>query len=353
MRTLASICFSSRVGRWVDQSPNRLKTLLSTISANRLAVIGASVLWFFAVEPLNGHPEGAKLGPSLGEMPSKSILKGVMFGLILLLGILENLSASGNMLSMERDWIVTAASEDGQPYDLTHLNAVMRRIDLICKLIAPILISFIVSVTGTRIGVLVVAGMSAISWGIEIFFAKRVWKRNPKLQSRKPVSGQTESGAVVPNVRSRSHWARMAEAISGYVQDFKYYFSSQVWPASLALALLHLSALSYGATFITFLLSVGFSLDLISIARAAGSIVEISSTVVTPVGVQYLGKAQNHGYFRGEYRASQDSETTLLDESPDVKGRTETGLERLGLWGISWQLLNLVSSSLGYFQDKY
>ena len=333
------------VGRWVDANPNRLQTLLSTISANRLAVIGASVLWFFVVEPLNGHPNGATFGPSLDGLPSRAILKGGMFGLILILGIMENLSASGNMLSMERDWIVTAASEDGQRYDLTHLNAVMRRIDLICKLIAPILISIIVSLLGTRVGVLVVGVTSMVSWGIEIFCAKRVWKRNPKLNARKLVSGRTELENSIPDIRSRTTLSQVSEALHRYTQDFKHYFSSQVWPASLALTLLHLSALSYGATFITFLLSVGFSLDLITLARAAGSIVEISSTVVTPFGVQYLGKAQNHGYFRGEVRRSEDSETALLeDESVDLKGRTETGLERLGLWGLSWQLLNLVGS---------
>ena len=345
MRTLASICFSSVVGRWVDGSPNRLTTLLSTISANRLAVIGASVLWFFVVEPLNGYPNGASFEPSLDGLPSRSILKGTLFGLILLLGILENLSASGNMLSMERDWIVTAASEDGQPYDLTHLNAAMRRIDLICKLLAPILISVIVSAMGTKVGVLVVGGTSMMSWGIEIICARRVWKRNAKLIARKLVNGRTEHENAIPDIHSRTMWSQVSEALHRYTQDFKHYFSSQVWPASLALTLLHLSALSYGATFITFLLSVGFSLDLITLARAAGSIVEISSTVVTPFGVQYLGKAQNHGYIRGNIRRSEDSETALLEiESLDLKGRTETGLERLGLWGISWQLLNLVGA---------
>ncbi|KAE9376928.1 hypothetical protein N431DRAFT_401495 [Stipitochalara longipes BDJ] len=347
VRTLASICFSSMVGRWVDQNPNRLKTLLRTISANRLAVIGASVLWFFVVKPLNGYPKRVTFEPSLGELPSRLILKGAMFGLILILGILENLSASGNMLSMERDWIVTAACKDGQPYDLTHLNAVMRRIDLICKLVAPILISVIVSAKGTRVGVLVVGGTSMMSWGIEIFCAKRVWKGNLKLKAPKLVNIWADHENIIPNTQFRRNWSMVSGAVRRYVEDFRHYFSSPVWPASLALTLLHLSALSYGATFITFLLSIGFSLDLITIARAAGSIIEISSTVVTPVGVQYLGKAQNHGYFRGQSRASEDSETALLEnEAPDLKGRTETGLERLGLWGIFWQLLNLVPVTL-------
>ncbi len=339
------------VGRWVDQNPNRLKTLLSTISVNRFAVIGASVLWYFIVEPLNGLPEGANLAPSPVESKTTPMLKGPIFGFILVLGILETLSASGNMLSMERDWVVTAASPDGQPYDLTHLNSAMRRIDLICKLIAPILISVIMSATSTKVGVLVVGGMSATSWAVEILCAKRVWNRNPKLKSPKVVRTQSNHANFLPRIRSRTIWNRMAGGFHHYVQDFKYYFSSKVWAPSLALALLHISALSYGATFITFLLNAGFSLDLITVARAAGSLVEISSTVVTPVGVQYLGRAQNHGYYRGESWSCHESETVLLEnESPDVEGRTETGLERLGLWGISWQLLNLVSTSLDLLQ---
>jgi iron-regulated transporter 1 len=342
VRTLASICFSSTVGRWVDQNPDRLKTLLSTISVNRFAVIAASMLWFFIVDPGNGDPEGTTSGSLFHGTPISLVVKGAIFAFILLLGILENLSASGNMLSMERDWVVTAAASDGRPYDLTRLNSTMRRIDLICKLIAPILISVIISATSTRIGVLVVAGMSTSSWTLEVLCARRAWNQNPKLKATK--SAEPVHTAHVRDLRLRSCWPGIFEVLTYYFQDFKRYFSSNVWIPSLALALLHISALAYSATFITFLLNVGFSLDLITVARAAGSVVEISSTVVTPVGVQYLGKAQHHGRFRREIRSNEDSEAALLENgSRDVEGTTETGLERLGLWGISWQLLNLVS----------
>jgi iron-regulated transporter 1 len=344
VRTLASICFSSMVGRWVDHSPNRLKTLLATISVNRFAVITASVLWFFIVQPNSAIP---KDGPSFGGLPLQSIIKGGVFSLILILGILEGLSGSGNMLSMERDWVVTAAAPDGRPYDLTHLNSTMRRIDLICKLIAPILISIIISTTNTKIGVLVVGGMSAASWAAEILCARRVWNRNPRLKAPKVVRTQTtiddSTGSSVQDGQPQNLFSGFSNGLGRYVQDFKNYFSSTVWTPSLALSLLHISALTYSGTFITYLLNVGFSLDLITFARAAGSVVEISSTAVTPVGVHYLSKAQNHGRFRGEERISDDSEMPLIERPYDDESRTETGLERLGLWGISWQLLNLVS----------
>ncbi|TVY46138.1 Solute carrier family 40 member [Lachnellula subtilissima] len=337
VRTLASICFASIVGRWVDHAPHRLKTLWSTISVNRISVISASVLWFFLVSS-----ESATQG---SLQSTSSITQDIMFGLILFLEVLETLSASGNMLSMERDFVVTAADPDGQPYDLTHLNSVMRRIDLICKLIAPILISIMVSATSVRIGVFVVGALSTASWGVELICAKRVWDLNPRLRVLKTI-GIGDSNTVSQSLPPSSSCHKISRALRRYRQDFENYFSSEVWIPSMSLSFLHISVLTYSATFITFLLNAGFSLDLITIARAAGSVVEISSTVVTPIGVHYLSKTKGHGRIRGVVaRVNEDSEdpgVRLLERFPGQQPATETGLERLGLWGISWQLLNLV-----------
>ncbi len=328
VRTLASICFSSMVGRWVDQNPDRLRTLLSTISVNRFTVIGASVLWFLIVDPQASGPQVTASVSSFSGLLIPLVLKGGIFSLILILGIFEALSASGNMLSMERDWVVTAAAPDGQPYDLTHLNSVMRRIDLICKLVAPLLISVIISATNNSIGVIVVGGMSAASWATEMFCARIVWNRNPHLQAPKivPEVGLSSGGEDTLSLLRPGFLGRVSRGLEQYLQDFKNYFSCTVWVPSLALSLLHLSALSYGATFITFLLNIGFSLELITIARAAGSIVEISSTVVTPVGVQYLGRASSHGRFRGRDIMTEGDVATLLSGGPDQENtNTETG----------------------------
>ncbi|KAH8663143.1 Ferroporti-1, partial [Tricladium varicosporioides] len=337
VRTLASICFASSVGRWVDRAPNRLKTLSRTISVNRIAVIGASILWLFIVEPRQAQ-DGLSVPRNI-EIEKSLMIKGTLFTLILVLGIFETLSASGNMLSMERDFVVTAADPDGQPYNLTHLNAVMRRIDLICKLVAPILVSVLISATNMKIGVLAVGGMSTVSWGVELWCAKRVWNMNPRLRVLKPALNAKD---VPISSGARNPLTKVSQALQRYGKDFKNYFSSTVWIPSLALSFLHISVLAYNATFITFLLNVGFSLGLITVARAAGSLVEISSTLVTPVGVQYLSRAKNHGRSRAEDGLSEESGAPLLENPPEAQAAVETGLERLGLWGISWQLLNLV-----------
>jgi iron-regulated transporter 1 len=322
----------------VDGAPDRLKTLLTTVTINRVAVICASMLWFFIVGP-SGAGEGGH-GSGMSDGAFDEIVKAGLFILILVLGVLEGLSASGNMLSMERDWVMTAAGPEGHKYDLTHLNATMRRIDLVCKLLAPILVSVITSAAGIKIGVVVVGGMSAASWGIEMWCAKRVWAGNANLQKQKVVEDldvSTERSEVRGCVK------KVADALRLFKGDFMRYFSTKVWVPSLSLSLLHLSALSYGATFITFLLNAGFSLDSITFARAAGCVVEISSTVVTPIGVEYLSKAHGHGLYNGLPIGEDLGEGLLGSDGEDSgSGKTTTGLERLGLWGLTWQLINLV-----------
>jgi iron-regulated transporter 1 len=320
---------------------------LSTIAANRLSVILASVLWFF----ISGHGTGSlnershgKLTPDLSEL-----VKGSLFAAVLVLGIAEKLSGAANLMSMERDWVVTVAAADGRPYDLTHLNSVMRRIDLICKLIAPLLISAIISVASSvKVGVLTIAAMSALSWAVEVSCARKVWNGNPVLQ-RLQTTSEVENTALEPLLvhdepmllrRNPSLFASLSASFGHYVQNYRDYFSTNVWIPSLALSMLHLSALSYSATFITYLLNLGFSLPFITAARAVGSVVEISSTIVTPFGVEYLSKP--HGHRHARLRQEEPSDEAQEPMTPDIQGDHETGLERLGLWGLTFQFLNLV-----------
>ncbi len=60
--------------------------------------------------------------------------------------------------------------------------------------------------------------------------------------------------------------------LNNQLRSLQTYLRTPVWQPSLALALLHLSVLSYSATFITYLLSTGFSLVLITAVRALSSV---------------------------------------------------------------------------------
>ncbi|KAK6958167.1 hypothetical protein Daesc_000962 [Daldinia eschscholtzii] len=329
----AMILFSSSVGQWVQRSPSRLRTLLSTIICNRGSVILGSFFWILILsqEDLVGQETAFVL-------PTNAILKGIGFAVAVTFGIIERLSASGNLISMERDWVVTVAAPTGNPYDLTHLNAVMRRIDLVCKLISPILISAVISVLGSiRLGVIFTGLTSLVSIPIEVFSAKRVWNSSPLLQAPRAIP--TAHPETATQEASRSWISKTRQ----YFHGFEMYFSTSVWVPSTALALLHFNMLTWRATFITYLINVGYSLNVITIARAIGSVFEISSTVITPRGIEYMGKAHHHA---SSHHRDEDDESGARLITGDQEGnrdiQTLIGLQRFGLWGISWQIVNTV-----------
>ena len=277
------------------------------------------------------------------EMVGAMAIKSGLFAFVVSLGVCEKLSGIGNMITMERDWVpnlaCTSTSQGDHIYSLTHLNAVMRRIDLICKLVSPLVISVIISATSMPAGVVTVAGMSGISWGFEVFCARRVWRSCPRLRASKAVD-------LVPNTtptdrpnlgRLHAIRAQSQRLCRSHLTQLRNYVSTDVWVPSISLAMLHLSVLSYSATFITFLLNSGFSLIVITIARAIGSIVEVSSTFVAPAGIGYLAVA------KGDARIVEDQEELLDDEEQRSRKQHAVGLARSGLWGITLQLANLVS----------
>ena len=82
-------------------------------------------------------------------------LKIELFAIVLFLSIVERLSRTANLLSIERDWIPAMAAPipmlDGESSKngLTELNAVISRIDLICKLLSPIAFSAFTTAVGS------------------------------------------------------------------------------------------------------------------------------------------------------------------------------------------------------------
>ncbi|KAI0159522.1 Ferroporti-1 [Xylariaceae sp. FL1272] len=344
---IAMIFFSSSVGQWVERSPDRLRTLLSTIICNRGSVILGSFVWLFILSQEDLVAPETPAGETLRyTLPRNDTLKGVIFAVAITFGIIERLSAAGNMISMERDWIVTAAAPLGRPYDLTNLNAVMRRIDLVCKLIAPIAISIIISAAGSvRVGVVYTALTSLVSIPVELLSAKRVWNACPVLQAPKPIAHPRD--IQEPNVAASDHgFMSMISSwytrVRQYFYGFEAYFSTTVWVPSVALALLHFNMLTWRATFITYLINIGYSLNVITLARTVGSIFEISSTVITPWGIAYLGKTRRRSTLDdlpdGSDVGLLQDEETHDDRINDAQ--TVVGLQRLGLWGMSSQVVN-------------
>ena len=314
-----------------------------TISTNRASVILACLGWYLLLG--TGSPTDlssySNLSISQPAVTTDHAVSLRLFALVIGLGIFEKLSGIANMICMERDWVPILASttndETQNNSGLTHLNAVMRRIDLLCKLISPLVISVVILATSTKIGIASMGLMNAISWVVEVYCAQKVWISCGRLREPKEVPRAIDVVTGHASLRSRltTNNSILNNCLKQWSQ-FSDYFSNDIWIPSLSLALLHISVLSYSATFITFCLNSGFSLLAITIARAAGSVVEVSSTFIAPFGVNRLATS------KGNRDQTEDHQGLLGSRDPRELKEHSVGLARSGLWGILVQLTTLV-----------
>lgn len=265
----------------------------------------------------------------------------LIFVFVVFVGIAERVSGVANTIVSERKWTpaLASGSESGS---LTDLNAQMRRIDLTCKLFAPLIIAGIISISSTTTGVLAIAASSLLTWGIEILSARFVWSRGVAFhQHSNQARRGARDGSFTGHLDLLTVVLKIAET---QIANVRAYFRARVWVPSFALSLLHLSVLSYSATLITYLLNTGISLPVITVARTLGSIVEISSTYLAPLGIRFLARVKALETYR-----RIPSEVSEGEQEP-INGDKTVGLERTGLWGICLQSISLVGTYVSSLQ---
>lgn len=148
-RSLAAFLFSSAVGHQVD-TRERLSVVRHSIIWQRVSVAASCGILLLL---LRSAPGGSAWTRVLGFV-----------GLVLLAGV-EKLAFVGNTVAVERDWVVVVAEGLGGKGEVERgeLNGVMRRIDLVCKLVAPVGISLVEGWWGAEGAVWVVFGQNALS----------------------------------------------------------------------------------------------------------------------------------------------------------------------------------------------
>jgi len=362
--TICVLFFSSALGRWVDHAPSRLRTLLLTINTNKFMVLASCMIWFLVLS---------------SESPS---YKRFLFALVLVLGMVEKLSRMTNILSMERDWIPTLANppvkgRSWTPYGLTHLNTTIRRIDMLCKIGGPLAIAtFISSVSTHRVATVVVAVVSTVSWGVECWAVTNVSRQNRRLQTpKRKENDELEMEDLDTEAKLNDYFmgsatdrspsfilagviAYVEASLHSHMVGLRYFFSSTVCIPSICVAILHASVLSYSGTFTNYLLNAGFTLGVVTVAKAFGSVFEIASTVVFPHAVARLSSTkatQLDSYDMREPSKTEVRESLLEDGDDGESGNIdqedgqkqtphfEEGIVRVGLWGICGLALCLVS----------
>lgn len=206
-------------------------------------------------------------------------------------GALAALSTLAGTILIEREWVVVMCSGH-PPVVLTRINSAIRRIDLSCKLLAPVLSGFVISFVSTQASAVALALWNVASVWLVYWLFVSVYNGVPALSANS--LARDAAAASAPEVD---------EAVQGYGRDassdwserlttrlsilpcwesWAVYARQEVMLPGVALAILYFSVLSFGTLMTATLDWEGIPAYVISLARGFSAMVGIAATVLYP-----------------------------------------------------------------------
>ncbi|XP_066372488.1 solute carrier family 40 member 1-like [Miscanthus floridulus] len=209
-------------------------------------------------------------------------------------GALAALSTLAGTILIEREWVVVISSRH-PPAVLTGINSVVRRIDLSCKLLAPVFSGLVISFVSAQASAATLAVWNVASVGLEYWLFVSVYNGVPALaeSSRLRTADATEamlisssSSEIVSPADKELDWrVRMSEQLSIIPcwESWVVYLRQDVALPGVALAFLYFTVLSFGTLMTATLDWKGIPAYVISLARGFSAIVGIGATLLYPV----------------------------------------------------------------------
>ncbi|KAL6520673.1 hypothetical protein OROMI_032233 [Orobanche minor] len=174
-------------------------------------------------------------------------------------GAVAVLSTLAGTILVEREWVVVI-SEGQSPGVLTRMNSIIRRIDLICKLFAPVLSGFIISFVSLTASAATLSIWNVASVFLIYFLLMSVYNGIPRLRDvseRRVLSRSTrlERESLIPSdaINSEQPESSSKETVIEkflslpYVNAWRVYINQDVALPGLALALLYFTVLRGGS----------------------------------------------------------------------------------------------------------
>merc|ERR1719158_52002 len=188
---LGCVVLMPRAGAWIDEA-YRLPLMRAAIAVENVCVLLTCVTLASMV---------LRQGPGAGGKVDGAF--AASFGALLVLGIAGEVMNQVQTIALENDWIVVMTTGKHKSV-LPKLNVILRRIDLLCKVLAPGVIGLFLDYfsdddrASSLLGLLVLAIWNAMSWPIEYMMLYEVYFRTPSLH-RKPVEVQGCEEGCVPS----------------------------------------------------------------------------------------------------------------------------------------------------------
>lgn len=286
--------FGPTIGDWIDRM-QYIKVLRTWLGLQNLSFVVAGG----AVSVLLSYSKSTIGMPTFTALVIVVNISGAIGALATLAGV----------ILIERDWIVVI-SESQPPGLLTQMNAVTRRIDLSCKLLAPVAVGFIMSYVSVLASAIVIVIWNILSIGLEYWFLSSVYYAVPSLNLKigreksieetssseshdhqnKDMStvhfSDAEGNASIKKKHEMTSWSR--KIVQSFlhtptIEGWLVYIKQDVALAGFSLALLYFTVLSFGTLMTATLEWKGIPTYVLGLARGVSAIVGISATLLYPI----------------------------------------------------------------------
>ncbi|CAN6216570.1 unnamed protein product [Urochloa humidicola] len=205
-------------------------------------------------------------------------------------GALAALSTLAGTILIEREWVVVISSGH-PPSVLTGINSVIRRIDLSCKLLAPVFSGLVFSFVSAQASATALALWNIASVGFEYWLFVSVYNGVPALAAQNgrlraaDVLPPSEETTVPAETRAMDWRTKLTEQLSIIPcwESWVVYVRQDVALPGVALAFLYFTVLSFGTLMTATLDWKGIPAYVISLARGFSAIIGIGATLLYPM----------------------------------------------------------------------
>ena len=276
--TLSGVLFGGDAGAVVD-NPSRLRVIRINTLVAKLAVTS---LYALLLVLLLKYPSDADLAGQNIRHGGHPVV-WILFSLVVFSSCILKLSDIAMSVAIERDWVTTIA--DGSDARLTRLNLWMRRIDLGCKLVAPLFAGLLTSTVGNVRTLIIIACIALGGLGFELLWINIVWNRFPVLAtSHREVDNAPRHREF--SLQSLKSWIKTT------YNDWNMFIHNPVFISSMAISLLYFTTLNFDGNMISWLKTNTYSDALISGLRGISVATGLAGTVAMPLLEKRIGLAR-------------------------------------------------------------
>ncbi|XP_067891522.1 ferroportin-like isoform X2 [Heterodontus francisci] len=297
------ILFGALLGSWVD-SNSRMKVVRVSLVIQNLSVILCAVVLLLLL-----------VYKTQITILWNGWMQIICYTLVIAIGVIADLASTAMSIAIQRDWIIVVA---GGSDKLSSMNAALRQIDLLSKLLSPMAVGQIMTFSSSVIACGFIACWNLFSMCFEYLLLQKIYKMTPALAKKgdnytkeeevsegnqtafkdhKTTSPTVSVEGELINNNSANQNRKETGCIKGFlvsgIKTFRdgwiIYYRQPMFLAALGLSFLYMTVLGFDGITTGYAYAQGISSSVLSIMVALSALMGLIGTMFFTILRKYFG----------------------------------------------------------------